>query len=165
MNLNKFFLCVFVLCVSCNNRVDVKNNRGDIVVKSSKFDYYGERLSPQTVLYYRDLIDKSSEFQNKTIKVIGDIKSTCAKKGCWVRVLLSDTIELFVKFKDYSFFVPKSGVEGKKIVVEGVFNIDTTSVQELRHYAEDAGESYEDIQSIVNPKIEYTMIANGVMIR
>ena len=79
MNLNKFFLCVFVLCVSCNNGVDVENNRGDIVVKSSKFDYYGERLSPQTVLHYRDLIDftittlikKYGHMANKIEKISG----------------------------------------------------------------------------------------------
>ena len=61
--------------------------------------------------------------------------------------------------------MPKSGAEGEKIVVEGIFNIDTTSVQELRHYAEDAGKSYEDIQKINSSEIEYTMIANAVKIK
>ncbi len=165
MNLNNIFLFFCFLFFACNNNIDVKDDKGNVVLRSGKFNYYGDKLTSSPVLHYNDLITNPLNYQNKEVKLIGDIKSTCAKKGCWVRVFLSDTIELFVMFKDYSFFVPKSGVEGKKIVVEGRFSVDTTSVQSLRHFAEDGGASYEEIQKIKDPKIEYTMEAHGVMIK
>lgn len=40
-----------------------------------------------------------------------------------------------------------------------------TSVEELRHYAEDAGKSKEEIESITEPRIEYTFMADGVYLK
>ena len=42
----------------------------------------------------------------------GEIIDVYPKKGCWMNVLVETDTE-FVKFKDYAFFVPKQGVEGK----------------------------------------------------
>ena len=39
-----------------------------------------------------------------------------------------------------------------------------TSIEDLRHYAEDAGASDEDIAAIVSPKVSYNFEADGVLI-
>ncbi|MDA9847118.1 DUF4920 domain-containing protein [Flavobacteriaceae bacterium] len=39
-----------------------------------------------------------------------------------------------------------------------------TSIEDLRHYAEDAGASAEDIAAIVSPKVSYNFEADGVLI-
>ena len=73
-----------------------------------------------------------------------------------------DTI--LVRFKDYGFFVPKSGAEGKTAIINGQLSVDTLSVAQLRHYAEDAGKSNEEVSKIINPEITISFLADGVVI-
>ena len=75
----------------------------------------------------------------------------------------SDTV--FVKFKDYGFFVPKTGIEGKSILMSGKIFRDTISVDRLKHYAEDAKKPIEEIESITQPEYKINMIAEAVAIR
>ena len=71
---------------------------------------------------------------------------------------------LRVTFKDYGFFVPKSGVENKMATFSGVCMRKEQSVDELRHYAEDEGKSKEEIEAITEPLITYAFEAEGVTI-
>jgi hypothetical protein len=100
----------------------------------------------------------------KSCKFSGKIVETCSKKGCWMTL---DTGEdtLFIKFRDYGFFVPIDSVEGKNAVVQGDLFLDTTSVEMLKHYAEDAGKSEEEIALITEPIYELGFIADGVIIK
>ena len=41
---------------------------------------------------------------------------------------------------------------------------DTISVERLKHYAEDAKKTDQEIASIINPEYKINMIANGVAI-
>ena len=70
---------------------------------------------------------------------------------------------MMVHFKDYGFFVPKD-CSGKKLIMEGIAFIDVTSIEQLRHYAEDAGKSAEDIAKINDPEEELTFEASGVLL-
>ena len=72
---------------------------------------------------------------------------------------------LFVKFKDYGFFVPTDGVQGKKVYMSGEIFKDTISVARLRHYAEDAKKPESEIMSITEPEFMLNMIADGVAIK
>ena len=76
-----------------------------------------------------------------------------------------DSDTLFVKFKDYGFFVPKSGVVGKKVLMTGKIFKDTISVERLKHYAEDAKKSVEEISLITEPEYKINMLASGVAIQ
>ena len=69
-----------------------------------------------------------------------------------------------VTFRDYGFFVPTSGAEGKQTIFEGTLRKSVTSVESLRHYAEDAGKSTEEINAITEPREELTFVADGVLI-
>ena len=97
-------------------------------------------------------------------KISGTIGEVCQAKGCWM-TLSDGTTEnsVFIRFKDYGFFVPKNA-SGKKAVVAGDLFYHTTSVEELRHYAEDKGASEEEINKITEPQEELRMIARGVII-
>ena len=75
----------------------------------------------------------------------------------------TDTIQ--VMFKDYSFFVPKQGLENKTAIIEGFAKQDTISVAKLRHFAEDAGKSKTEINKIIAPKFKISFVANGVIIK
>jgi Domain of unknown function (DUF4920) len=71
--------------------------------------------------------------------------------------------KLLVKFKDYAFFVPKD-IAGREVMVEGKAYKEVTSVEELRHYAEDAGKSAEEIAKITEPVTEKKFMASGVVL-
>lgn len=93
------------------------------------------------------------------------VNSICQKKGCWMTLDLGDeSSESFVKFKDYEFFVPMDAADSDA-VIKGMAYKGETTVQELRHYAEDAGKTQEEIDAITEPKIEYTFIADGVYLK
>ena len=116
-----------------------------------------------------DLADESIFFSsiedNLSIsKVEGEIIDVCPKKGCWMNVKVAEDT-LFVKFKDYGFFVPTDGVQGKKVYMSGEIFKDTISVARLRHYAEDAKKPESEILSITEPEFMLNMIADGVAIK
>ena len=118
---------------------------------------------------YGDNIIGDDEFSTKIennfeiTNISGKIIDVCPKKGCWMNVEVgNDTV--FVKFKDYGFFVPKSGVKGKTVLMSGNIFKDTISVERLKHYAEDAKKTDQEIASIINPEYKINMIANGVAI-
>ena len=66
-----------------------------------------------------------------------------------------DEDTIFVKFKDYSFFVPKTGVESKLAFISGNISKDTISVERLRHYAEDAGKVQTKLKKLSSPNLNY----------
>ena len=116
-----------------------------------------------------DLADESIFFSSieddlSISKVEGEIIDVCPKKGCWMNVKVAEDT-LFVKFKDYGFFVPTDGVQGKKVYMSGEIFKDTISVARLRHYAEDAKKPESEIMSITEPEFMLNMIADGVAIK
>jgi hypothetical protein len=68
-----------------------------------------------------------------------------------------------IRFKDYAFFMPKDA-DGRTFYAQGIASTDTTSVAQLRHYAEDAGKSAEEIAKITEPKVEIVFLAEGVIL-
>ena len=71
--------------------------------------------------------------------------------------------EAMVKFKDYGFFMPKD-LAGSDVIVEGVAYVEEMSVEEQRHYAEDAGKTKDEIEAITEPKRTLSFISSGVLI-
>jgi hypothetical protein len=143
----KYFLILFFISFS--------------VFSQSDSSYYGEKISSTDLMQLSNI-----DFNNTLVqtKLEGEIISTCPKKGCWIEMKIDDK-DVFVKFKDYGFFVPKSGMEGKKAIIQGLASIDTVSVKDLKHYAEDAGKSKTEIEKITSPEIKISFLAEGVIIR
>ena len=143
LNFLLFFLSLLT-SYSCNDSVTYVNYGDDINIELS----------------YSEKIDNNFELNN----ISGEIISVCPKKGCWMNVKV-DTDTIFVKFKDYGFFVPKTGIEGKQILMSGNIFRDTIPVERLRHYAEDAKQTKQEIELITEPEYKINMIAEGVAIR
>lgn len=98
----------------------------------------------------------------KEVKVKGKVVEVCKAEGCWLRMeTTSGTI--MVRMKNHSFFVPVS-ISGKTIVADGTATLKETSVDMLRHYAEDAGKSKEEIAAIKEPKKEIILQAKGILV-
>ncbi|CAH0994472.1 hypothetical protein EMA8858_00582 [Emticicia aquatica] len=128
-----------------------------------KYDSFGEKIKPNGAITTNELVKKATEKGKVEAKVSGVVESVCQVKGCWMKVKLEDGQTMRVTFKDYGFFVPKD-IAGKTIVFEGNAATKTTSVDELRHYAVDAGKSKDDVAKITEPKTELTFEANGVLV-
>ncbi|MEC8832973.1 MAG: DUF4920 domain-containing protein, partial [Bacteroidota bacterium] len=115
-------------------------------------DYFGEEFevsgkASKTSAPF-DQIKTTDSIQTQ---IVGEIKEVCQSKGCWMKVQLDSEDEVFVRFKDYGFFVPKDAA-GKKVVMNGAAFFEEMSVEEQRHYAEDEGASEDEIALITTPK-------------
>lgn len=94
----------------------------------------------------------------------GVVKEVCQAKGCWMKVVLDDGAEAMVRFKDYGFFMPKDSA-GKEVIVNGSAFIEEMSVEDQRHYAEDAGKSEAEIAVITEAKRTLGFVADGVLLK
>jgi len=129
--------------------------------------HFGETISDKGAISYDALLaklDKDGGVEN--VKVEGQVEGVCQKKGCWMTIVSDDAEKdvMFVKFKDYGFFMPLD-LSGKTVIMRGNAYKETTSVDELRHYAEDNGDSEEEIAKITEPKVELKFLADGVVIK
>jgi len=127
--------------------------------------HFGTLVTAKKAMTYDELMVKMATIDSMPAKVTGTVSSVCQKKGCWM-TLVSATPgkpEMRVTFKNYAFFMPKD-LSGKKVVVDGFAFVETTSVADLQHYAEDAGKSKAEIAAITKPKRELAFEAAGVLI-
>lgn len=97
-------------------------------------------------------------------KLIAKVNEVCQSKGCWMKLDLGGEEQAMVKFKDYGFFMPKD-IQGKEVIINGKAFVEEMSVEDQRHYAEDAGESEEAIAAITEPKRTYSFEADGVLLK
>ena len=127
--------------------------------------HFGAKITADQAINYDDVMAKMAVSDSVAMKVTGKVKEVCQTKGCWM-TLVSDQPgypEMRVTFKDYAFFMPKD-LSGKRVVVDGFARVETTSVEVLRHYAEDAKKSPEEIAAITQPKREVSFEASGVLV-
>lgn len=76
----------------------------------------------------------------------------------------SDGTSMMVRMKDHKFLLPKD-IAGKTAVITGTAKVKTTTVEMLKHFAEDEGKSEEYIASIKEPKTELAFDAIGVIVK
>lgn len=99
----------------------------------------------------------------KNILLEAKVTGVCPKKGCWLTLENDKGITVFVKMKDYAFFLPQS-IKGKNILLHADAFEKTTSVKELKHYAEDAKKTQAEIDAITEPKKEIRLVATGIRV-
>jgi hypothetical protein len=127
---------------------------------------YGEAFTGERVLPSEQLLVAYSEREladTVTTTLRGTVNKVCQKKGCWMTMDAGDEGSMMVRFQDYGFFVPKD-IGGREVVVNGKAYYQLTSVDDLRHYAEDAGKSAEEVAAITEPKRELHFLAEGVRV-
>ena len=140
------------------------NPNGDQALTNTKESYYGDLINNSDIINISEVKNSISQNGKIETKIQGKILSTCAKKGCWMK-LKTEEDTLMVRFKDYGFFVPKEGVEGCNAIIQGEAYYDTLTVELLQHYAQDAGKSEDEILSITEPEYNFLFEANGVIIQ
>jgi len=158
-NLFFFFLLIsFSVLMSCQQKAT------PTATEDGKL-YFGEKISAADAMTYDDMLAKMSTQDSMMVKVKGTVSGVCQAKGCWMTIISEQESqpEMFVKFKDYGFFMPFD-LAGSEVVMEGKAFREETSVDELRHYAEDEGQSKEEIAQITEPVEELKFMAHGVVV-
>ncbi|WP_333695866.1 DUF4920 domain-containing protein [Flavobacterium sp.] len=157
-----FAVIAMVSLVSCKN----ENLKSEIVVEE-KFTVFGDSISSDGAISKEELLAKFEtlkEGDTIEVKFRSEIKEVCQKKGCWMNMSLAEDKNTFVRFKDYGFFMPLNAA-GSEAIVNGKAFVSVETVEELKHYAKDAGKSQAAIDSITEPKISYSFLSNGVLIK
>lgn len=156
---------LILIFVSCKN--ETKNVEAPFEEELSiKYESFGKEIIPDDAIAANSIMHHYNSMaigDSIPVKVNATVNEVCQAKGCWMTLNLIDGEEVMVKFKDYDFFVPKD-ISGKKVIVNGNAYVSEMSVDEQRHYSEDAGESQEEINSITKPKKIYSLEADGVLI-
>ncbi len=151
-------LLVSVL-ISCNQKTTKESS-----TKTKTYQGYGEAIDSKKSVSAREISNLLTSVDSLDVKLSGTILKTCAAKGCWMKVDTGNGESMRVTFKDYGFFVPKEGVEGKTAVLQGRAYKTITAIEDLRHFAKDGGASEEELAKITEPKSEITFVAEGVLI-
>jgi hypothetical protein len=125
---------------------------------------YGKAINKDNAISVAQLEKSFKSDSTFTGKIVGEVVEVCKKKGCFITIKREGDAEpIMVRFKDYEFFMPQD-IVGKTIVLEGEAKRKETSVAWLKHYAEDAGKSAEEIAKITKPKVDINIIADGVIV-
>jgi hypothetical protein len=149
------------LLASCTPKApEVAQEESEVV---ENYSFFGDQVAPENAVEVKYLTERIAGNDSLAIKLVGSISEVCQSKGCWMTIELENGQKMRVTFKDYGFFVPKDA-SGKTVVIDGLAYQSVTSVDELRHYAEDAGKTAEEIAAITDSKQEVTFTAGGVAI-
>ena len=157
ISMKSMLLAVIVLAAGCGStQQQVKQLDGDL---------FGAEIQQTSYESMGEVVKKLDGQESVSTTMRATVGEVCQTKGCWMTLHSTNAEEeaFFVKFKDYGFFVPKD-ISGRDVIVEGEAFIEETSVEELRHYAEDAGKSKEEIMQITEPEREMKFMASGVIV-
>jgi hypothetical protein len=129
-----------------------------------KKEYYGKKFTVSEKPGRDGAVFKNLSLKDSVqTQLVGEIKEVCQVKGCWMKVKINTDDEVFVRFKDYGFFVPADAAD-KKVYMDGIAFLEEMSVDDQKHYAKDSGASQEEIDKIMEPKRILRYEAAGVLI-
>jgi hypothetical protein len=129
---------------------------------SSKSEFGLVKVNESEAITVAELVaqmDRSTAPQAFTIKA--PLSEVCRNAGCWVQVPKPDGKPLMIRFKNH-FTIPPSTPLGTETYIHGVAYWDTVSVKALRHFAEDAGKSMEEIGKINQPEYKLNFEGDGI---
>ncbi len=168
-----FFLAATALVSACKNSTNQNEEKAQeetdslaVETTESQMDvtFYGDTINDEGAISTAKLAALMAENDSVPVKLVGTVNSSCQKKGCWMKMDIGNGEEMRVSFKDYGFFVPKN-LNGETAIVDGYAFVDTIDVDFLKHLAEDAGKSEEEIAAITEPEVSVNFVANGVIIK
>lgn len=159
--MKKIYITVFVFGVmlsACGKKAEKTENT------TSNLEFFGDTIQEEGAITTDALMELMKDKDSAEVKITTTIREVCQKKGCWMDVELSANELMTVRFKDYGFFVPKDAA-GKTVILDGIVRKEVETVEWLRHKAEDAGKSKEEIEAITQPDTTFTFEARGVIIK
>jgi hypothetical protein len=163
------YILLLIAFFSCKNETTQAQNtdvESTSEVEMTKYKSFGASIDDKNMIQSDRLAANYNVLKlNDTINTKAKVKvlDVCQSKGCWMIVDLGDDKTARVKFKDYAFFMPKD-IKGKEVIINGKAFVNEMPVDELKHYAEDAGKSEEEIAAITMPERTFSFEADGVLL-
>jgi len=159
---------ISLAAIACKNQEKKEASQTDEVKTEEVVNYasFGEKITTDDQVSsdkVAELYAALKQGDTLNLKFTSTINDVCSKKGCWMKLPVEGE-EVMVRFKDYGFFMPLDS-KGNEVVVEGKAFLKETSVEELKHLAEDAGKSEDEITKIKEPKRELAFEAHGVLMK
>lgn len=158
---------VFILLVSIVLLVGCKEVKKTEKTQETPYLSFGEKITEDNSISKEEMAKKFNNLKEGdtiAVKFASNVNSVCKKKGCWMKLDLGNEKESMVRFKDYGFFVPLDA-DKKDVIVEGRAFVTKISVDQLQHYAKDAGKTEEEIAKITEPEFTYAFEADGVLLK
>ena len=127
---------------------------------------FGDKINAEGAITAAEMTERYNSINigdTITTKVSAKINEVCQMKGCWMKLDLGNDQDVRVTFKDYGFFMPLNA-EGE-VIINGKAFVTETSVDDLRHYAEDAGKTAEEIAAITESEKTFAFEADGVLLK
>ena len=122
----------------------------------------GEPLKGAPAVTLTELLAKPQAHEGKTVRVEGQVRKACEKKGCWMELAEgAKGAGVRVTFKDYGFFVPLDSA-GSQARVEGVVKVAELSENRAKHYE---GEGAIVPRGADGKAREVQLVATGVELR
>ncbi|WP_432413017.1 DUF4920 domain-containing protein [Rasiella sp. SM2506] len=164
-----FALLTVSVLIACNSKVEKEQTEVEITEENTSeelaYQFFGEKITDANAMTKEEMYEKYKNLKpgdTAQVKFISKVNSVCQSKGCWMRLDMGEE-EAMIKFKDYGFFMPKD-ITGDEVIVSGKAFVDEMSVDDQRHFAEDAGKSKEEIAAITQPKKTLSFTADGVLL-
>ncbi len=160
-----FIVLLSLIVVSCNEGKKKESPVVEAEEMEIAYQSFGEEINDEGVLSKAEIIEKYKNLKpgdTVAVKFTSEVKEVCQSKGCWMRMDMGEE-EAMIKFKDYAFFMPKD-IAGQEVIVDGMAFVEEMSVEDQRHYAEDAGKTQEEIEAITEPKRTLSFVSSGVLI-
>ncbi|MEM1095174.1 MAG: DUF4920 domain-containing protein [Bacteroidota bacterium] len=158
-------LCLSLfLFAACQQPADVEQApRPDV------YDTYGAAVEETGALPIQAVAAEPDTYMEQNVKVEGTIVKICQMKGCWLTLDIGDgeTVRVMVDRTEagaYAFTFPMD-VSGRRVILDGYFEVKTHSVEAQEHLAEDAGKTPEEIEAMnLQPKQQMWITAYGALI-
>lgn len=159
-----FALLLVAIVFACKN----ESKTEEVIEESQEMAYasFGDKIEANGAITASEMAERFNSLSagdTLITKVSAKINEVCSSKGCWMKLDLGNSDEVMVRFKDYGFFMPLNA-EGK-VIINGKAYVTETSVDELRHYAEDAGKTAEEIAAITKSEKTFAFEADGVLLK
>jgi len=165
--MKRFLLLFVLLAFSCkNDKTQQTNTLEAEQPKEIAYASFGSEISDADALSAEEMMMKYKNLavgDTLEVKTVGKISEVCSVKGCWMKLDMGNNDIVRVTFKDYGFFMPLNA-EGE-VIINGKAYVSETSVDDLKHYAEDAGKSQEEIDAITASEMTYAFEADGVLLK
>jgi hypothetical protein len=126
------------------------------------YDHFGDGIVEGPAVDVAEALKNPDQHTGKTVRLTAPITGVCQTKGCWMQLGTASQF-VFVKFKDYAFFVPKDA-SGRVAIVEGTMTMKQETVEQTKHYLEDAGK-HDEAAKVTEGRKLWHFLASGVAIK
>ena len=159
-------------CAESNDTAIVVDTDEEVAdAMDSEYEFYGDRLdTDETIVALTPaaLTGDVGAYNDTVVRVEGTVAQVCKMAGCWLTMENPTGQPIRVQVprdsSGYVFTFPTDlGIA--EVIVEGTVRADTTSVETLRHFAEDEGRSQEEIDAITAPQPTVVLTARGALVK